>query len=89
MAGEIIRQDDKTSHGGTVIEGCAVDTCDGKPIAYLGHKTSCPQCKGIYPIVEGAPVTTLYGEGVARAGMKKGVRRGADRRPVYRYGRVA
>ena len=70
MTGEIIRQGDKTSHGGTVIEGSTVDTCHGKPIAYLGHKTSCPQCKGIYPIVERAPVTTLYGKGVALAGMK-------------------
>ena len=70
MAGEIIRQGDKSSHGGTVIEGSPVDTCRGKPIAYLGHKTDCPKCKATYPIVEGAPITTLYGKGVALAGMK-------------------
>jgi uncharacterized Zn-binding protein involved in type VI secretion len=70
MAGEIIRQGDKTSHGGTVIEGSPTDICHGKPIAYIGHKTSCPKCKGTYPIVEGAPVTSLYSKGVALAGMK-------------------
>jgi uncharacterized Zn-binding protein involved in type VI secretion len=70
MAGEIIRMGDKTSHGGTVLEGSQTDICMGKPIAYIGHKTQCPQCKGTYPIVEGAPTTTLYGKGVALAGMK-------------------
>lgn len=70
MAGEIIRQGDKTSHGGTVIEGSPSDICHGKAIAFIGHKTACPQCKGNFPIVEGAPTTTFYGKGVALAGMK-------------------
>ncbi|QYF94760.1 PAAR domain-containing protein [Massilia sp. PAMC28688] len=70
MAGEIIRMGDKTSHGGTVLEGSQTDICMGKPIAYIGHKTQCPQCKGTYPIVEGVMTTTLYGKGVAVAGMK-------------------
>jgi uncharacterized Zn-binding protein involved in type VI secretion len=70
MAGEIIRQGDKTSHGGTVIEGSPSDICHGKAIAFIGHKTVCPQCKGNFPIIEGAPTTTFYGKGVALAGMK-------------------
>lgn len=70
MAGEIIRQGDSTTHGGKVLEGSMSDICMGKPISYIGHKVSCPQCKGTYPIVEGAPTTTLYGKGVALAGMK-------------------
>jgi uncharacterized Zn-binding protein involved in type VI secretion len=70
MAGEIIRQGDSTSHGGTVLEGSMTDICHGKPIAYIGHKVSCPKCKGTYPIVEGVPTTTFYGQGVALAGMK-------------------
>lgn len=70
MAGEIIRMGDKTSHGGTVLEGSQTDICMGKPIAYIGHKTECPQCKGTYPIVEGVLTSTLYGKGVAVAGMK-------------------
>lgn len=70
MAGEIIRQGDPTSHGGTVLEGSLTDICHGKPIAYLGHKVHCPKCRGDFPIVEGVVTTTFYGKGVAIAGMK-------------------
>lgn len=70
MSGEIIRQGDRTSHGGTVLEGSAFDICHGKPIAYVGHKVFCPKCKGAFPIIEGALTTTFYGKGVALAGMK-------------------
>jgi uncharacterized Zn-binding protein involved in type VI secretion len=70
MAGEIIRKDDPTSHGGVVLEGSLTDICMGKPIAYIGHKVQCPQCKGAFPIIEGVMTTTLYGKGVAVAGMK-------------------
>jgi uncharacterized Zn-binding protein involved in type VI secretion len=67
---EIIRQGDPTSHGGTVIEGSLFDICMGKPIAFMGHKVSCPKCKGVFPIAEGAPNTALYCRGIALAGMK-------------------
>jgi len=67
---EIIRLGDSTSHGGKVIEGSPFDICMGKPIAYMGHKVQCPQCKGVFPIVEGALTTSFYGKGVALAGMK-------------------
>ena len=70
MAGEIIRQGDPTSHGGTVLEGSLSDICHGKPIAFIGHKVKCPECKGTFAIVEGAMTTTFYGKGVALAGMK-------------------
>lgn len=70
MAGEIIRLGDRTSHDGTVVEGSQFDICMGKPIAYLGHKVYCPNCKGNFPIVEGAMTTSFYGKGVALAGMK-------------------
>lgn len=70
MAGEIIRLGDPTSHGGKVIEGSPADICDGMPIAFIGHQTFCPQCKGTFPIIDGAPTTTFYGKGVALAGMK-------------------
>jgi uncharacterized Zn-binding protein involved in type VI secretion len=70
MSGEIIRLGDPTSHGGKVLEGSPTDICHGKPIAYMGHQTSCPKCKGTYPIIEGALTTTFYGKGVALAGMK-------------------
>ena len=70
MAGEIIRKGDPTSHGGVVLEGSLTDICMGKPIAYIGHKVQCPQCKGTFPIIEGVLTTTFYGKGVALAGMK-------------------
>lgn len=70
MSGEIIRMGDKTSHGGTVLEGSLSDICMGKPIAFIGHKTQCPKCRGVFPIVEGVLTTTFYGKGVAVAGMR-------------------
>lgn len=70
MTGEIIRAGDKTSHGGTVVEGSQTDICMGKPIAFVGHMTYCPKCKGNFPIIEGVMTTTFYGKGVAVDGMK-------------------
>lgn len=70
MAGEIIRMGDATSHGGTVIEGWPTATYMGKPIALVGHKTSCPKCGGTYPIIQGVSTVTFSGMSVAVAGMK-------------------
>lgn len=36
----------------------------------IGYKVQCPKCSGVYPIVEGVMTTTLFGRGVAVAGMK-------------------
>jgi uncharacterized Zn-binding protein involved in type VI secretion len=36
MPGEIIRMGEKTSRGGTVLEGSQTDICMGKPIAFIG-----------------------------------------------------
>jgi len=70
MAGEIIRLGDSTSYGGKVLEGSQTDICHGKPIAFIGHKVSCPKCSGSHTIVEGVQTTTIFGKGVAVAGMK-------------------
>lgn len=70
MAGEIIRVGDPTTHGGVVIEGSATDFCHGKGIAHLGDMTTCPKCKGTFPIIEGALTMTLYGNGIALAGTR-------------------
>lgn len=70
MAGEIIRMGDRTSHGGTVLEGCLTANYMGEPIALVGHQTRCPKCGGTYPIVEGVSTTTFLGKSVAVAGMK-------------------
>lgn len=62
---------DKTSHGGTVIEGDPTLDTHGAPVALVGHMTSCPKCKGgPFPIVTGAPDFICNGRPVARHGDK-------------------
>jgi uncharacterized Zn-binding protein involved in type VI secretion len=40
---------------------------NGKPIAGVGHKVSCPLCKGIFPIAEGSSTYTVDGTPIATA----------------------
>jgi uncharacterized Zn-binding protein involved in type VI secretion len=70
MAIEIIRQGDKTTHGGVVLEGSPTHSYMGKPIALVGHQVSCPKCKGTFAIAEGASNTSFGGKQVALAGMR-------------------
>ena len=42
---------DSTSHCGVVLEGADTDILDGRAIACVGHRVSCPKCKGGFPIV--------------------------------------
>jgi len=51
MGFAFIREGDTTSHGGTVLACSPANMDDGRPIALLGDKVSCPKCGGIYPIV--------------------------------------
>ncbi|WP_415260584.1 PAAR domain-containing protein [Pseudomonas chlororaphis] len=67
---DIIRLGDSTSHGGVVLEAFFQTDFNGKPIAGVGHKVSCPQCKGVFPIVEGNSTYTVGGVAVALDGMK-------------------
>ena len=66
----MIRQGDTTSHGGTVLEGFPLYTVEGRPVAGMGHKVSCPKCRGIFPIAQGNPAHTLNGTPLAYEGMK-------------------
>ncbi|MEN5343450.1 PAAR domain-containing protein [Achromobacter mucicolens] len=66
----IIRVGDKTTHGGTVIEGFSSYSIDGRAAAGLGHNVECPTCNGIYPIVEGVSSFTIDGGYVAIEGMR-------------------
>jgi uncharacterized Zn-binding protein involved in type VI secretion len=70
MGIEIIRQGDKTTHGGIVLEGSPTHLYMGKPVALVGHNVSCPKCKGMFPIAEGAPTAFFGGKNVALAGMR-------------------
>ncbi|MPT37008.1 PAAR domain-containing protein [Achromobacter denitrificans] len=47
----IIRRGDRTSHGGTVVEGHPTSMLLGREIALVGHKVLCPKCKGAFPIL--------------------------------------
>jgi uncharacterized Zn-binding protein involved in type VI secretion len=69
MAGPLIRLGDKTSHGGTVVEASMVSDIDGKGIARVGDKTSCPR-HGDSPIVSGDTTFIVDGKAAARDGDK-------------------
>jgi len=66
----IIRVGDKTSHGGTVLEGLQFFLILGKPAAGVGHRVHCPTCSGSQAIVEGAANATMMGIQIAVDGMK-------------------
>lgn len=71
MSSPWVTKGDKTSHGGTVIEGEAGFDTQGKLVALVGHMTTCPKCKGgPFPIVTGAPDFLCNGRPVARHGDK-------------------
>ena len=59
---------DITSGGGRVITGSPFTDVDGKPVARVGDKATCPKCKGTFPIVSGDPTTIIDGQPVARHG---------------------
>jgi uncharacterized Zn-binding protein involved in type VI secretion len=63
---------DKTSHGGVVVQGSPVSTVDGKPIARVGDKVTCPRRGhgGTTVIVSGDPTCIIDGQPAARHGDK-------------------
>lgn len=70
MMRAVICKGDPTSHGGKVLEGNELVTTNGRAVAQKGHMTSCPQCKGNFPIAEGLDFHTYAGIGTAVDGMK-------------------
>ncbi|MFN3067825.1 PAAR domain-containing protein [Serratia sp. J2] len=66
----VILQGDKTSHGGVVLQGSSVMQFCGTHVALVVHLVSCPQCKGVFPIVMGASTAQVGGVPVALEGMK-------------------
>lgn len=67
---EVIRQSDKTGHGGVVIQGFPNTYLNERLIAGAGHLVVCPKCKGIFPIMEGNAAYDVDGTTVALYGMK-------------------
>ncbi|MFM7024977.1 MAG: PAAR domain-containing protein [Limnohabitans sp.] len=71
MARKIIVLGDATSHGGEVISGSPTSRIDGKAIARVGDKVSCPiQGHGTNAIVEGDPGLLVDGLPAALEGHK-------------------
>jgi uncharacterized Zn-binding protein involved in type VI secretion len=69
MEKHIIRLGDRTTTGGVVVTGSPMATDQGKPIARLGDKATCPRCKkGWGPIVTADPHMKIQGVPVARDG---------------------
>lgn len=60
---------DKTSHGGTVIEGAPISDIDGRRIARVGDKVTCPRKgHGTTVIATGDPNVIIDGKPAARHG---------------------
>lgn len=64
----IIVVGDITNSGGRVITGSPQTDIDGKPIARVGDRATCPKCKGMFPIVSGDATFLVDGQPVARHG---------------------
>lgn len=72
MSKPIIVVGDRTSHGGVVVSGSPFSDVDGKAIARIGDKVTCPQ-KGhgnVTTIVTGDQTVLIDGSPVARHGDK-------------------
>lgn len=56
---------DKTTHGGQVISASSTMVVNGKKVALVGDKVSCPkEGHGINAIIEGSPEWTSNGKAV-------------------------
>lgn len=70
MSRPFILLGDKTSHGGVVISASESSDCDGKGIARVGDKVTCPK-KGhgrVTTIATGDPTAIIDGRPAARHG---------------------
>lgn len=68
MARTLIVVGDKTTGGGAVINGSPDTDIDGKPVARVGDKATCPKHKGVFPIVSGDETLIFDGRAAARHG---------------------
>ena len=67
MSRYYIVEGDATTHGGTVLPGGDPHlVVNGKHVVGIGHMVACPKCKGVFPIVTGAP-NTIGTDGQLRA----------------------
>jgi uncharacterized Zn-binding protein involved in type VI secretion len=59
---------DTTNHGGRVVTASSHMTIDGKQVACVGDKVTCPRCKGLHVILGIGKNTTLDGKEMACEG---------------------
>lgn len=59
---------DKTTHGGTVLEGDESSVVEGRPIARVGDKVLCPRCKRVTTIIQGDSAFIVSGRAIAYEG---------------------
>lgn len=64
----IIVVGDATSSGGCVVTGSPQTDIEGKAIARVGDKATCPKHGGIFPIVSGDSTLIVDGNPIAREG---------------------
>jgi uncharacterized Zn-binding protein involved in type VI secretion len=57
----LIRIGDRTSHGGIVITGDLTWKVDGRPVARIGDKATCPLCKRVVTIISSRHPTLTSG----------------------------
>lgn len=68
MAKTIIVVGDATTGGGKVVSGSGATDIDGKAVARVGDKATCPKHDGTFPIVSGDASVVIDGQAVARHG---------------------
>lgn len=71
MSKGLVLLGDKTTHGGEVISASSAFTVNGKSVALVGDRVSCPvNGHGVNPIVEGASQRFCHGRAVVIDGCK-------------------
>lgn len=71
MTNPVARKGDTCDHGATIIEGSDTRFVDGKAVARVGDKVSCPiPGHGVNPITTGSSDVFCDGKAVARVGSK-------------------
>lgn len=68
MGRMIVVEGDATTSGGRVISGSAMTNVEGRPVARVGDKATCPKHAGVFSIVSGDDSWIVDGQPVARDG---------------------
>ncbi|PQQ23865.1 PAAR domain-containing protein [Photorhabdus luminescens] len=67
MSKAVILLGDMTDHGGKIITAIDKYTHNGVPIAGKEDLVECPQCKGVFPIIQGAGSLKYKGKPILKS----------------------